>query len=112
MWSNVAWASVRSSSGRSVTKTSWPAWPPASATRRPSMPLAPVTRTRMALEDPDLGVVADHEAVGARLALAAADLDVAPQQRCLHAPVEADHRGAHQEDRVLDLRALDDAVLA
>ena len=40
------------------------------------------------LEDPDLGVVADQEPVGARLALVAPDLDVATEQRGLHPAVE------------------------
>ena len=59
------------------------------------------------LEDADLGAVADHEAVGARLAVAAGDHHVAAEQRGLHAAVEAAHRGALEQDRVLDLRRLD-----
>ena len=55
-------------------------------------------------------LVADHEAVGARLAVAARDGDVAAEQRGLHAPVEVAHRGALEQDRVLDLGALDHAV--
>ena len=39
--------------------------------------LAPVRAARRVLEDPDLRVVADHEAEGAGLAVAAADRDVA-----------------------------------
>ena len=52
-------------------------WPRRARRRRrpwPSIPPAPVTSSASSsLEDPDLGVVADHEAVGARLAVAAAD---------------------------------------
>ena len=44
------------------------------------------------LEDPDLGVVADQEPVGARLAVVAADLDVAPEQRGLHPAGEVAER--------------------
>ena len=49
---------------------------------------------RAASQDRDVGVVADHEAVGARLAVAAADRHVAPQQRGLHAPVQVAHAGS------------------
>src|SRR5918992_2140508 len=64
------------------------------------------------LEDPDLRLVADHEAVGARLGLPARDGDVAAEQRGLHAPVEVADRGALEQDRVLDLGALDHAAAA
>ena len=64
-----------------------PARSPARMTSWPSMPAAPVTSSLMS-EDRDVGVVSDHEAVGARLAIATADGDVAPEQRRLHAPVE------------------------
>src|SRR4051794_2925817 len=59
------------------------------------------------LEDADLGVVADHEAECAGLAVAAADRDVAPEQRGLHAPAEVGDGAAVEQDRVLDLGALD-----
>src|SRR3954451_18487551 len=111
-WSNTACALVRSRSGRSVPKTSWPRSRPAATTRWPSMPLAPVTSKRMGSEDPDLGVVAHHEVVGAGLAVGARDLDVAAEQRALHPPLEADDRRALEQDRVLDLGPLDLALLA
>ena len=57
-------------------------------------------------------VVADHELVGLGLAVAAGDVDVAAQQRGLHAPVEAVDARAGEQDRVLDLGALHRAVLA
>src|SRR4051812_20308496 len=63
-------------------------------------------------EDPDLRVVADHEAERARLAGPAADRDVAPEQRGLHPPVEVRHGAPVEQDRVLDLGPLDGAVLA
>src|SRR5206468_1904161 len=65
-----------------------------------------------ALQDADLGVVADHEAVGPGLPDAARDHDVAAQQRGLHPPVEVADLRAGQQDRVLDLGALHHAVLA
>src|SRR4051794_24248806 len=89
----VAPPSVRSRPGNVVPTTSWPRAAATAATRLPSIPAAPVTTTLTSfrgtsrerpLEDPDLGVVADHEPVRARLAVAATDLDVAPEQRRLH----------------------------
>src|SRR4051794_10683770 len=68
---------------------------------------------RRPLEDPDLRVVADHEAVGARLAaLVAADGHVAAEQARLHAPGQVADLRAGEQDRVLDLGLLDHAVLA
>src|SRR4051794_20193286 len=64
------------------------------------------------LEDLDLRRVSDHESVGARLAGTAADVHVASEQRRLHAPVEPAHRRALEQDRVLDLGRLHDAVAA
>src|SRR5665213_2124583 len=107
-------ASVMSSSPRSTSRSSCPA---RSATRRtswPSIPSAPVTSslTGAASQDRDVGVVPDHEAVRAGLAVAAAHGDVAPEQRGLHAPVEVADGGAGEQDRVLDLGPGDRAVLA
>src|SRR5215211_5210535 len=76
------------------------------------MPPAPVTTIRIALEDPDLGVVADHEPIRARGAAVAPDRHVAAEQRRLHPPVEVLHRGAREEDRLLDLGVPDLASLA
>src|SRR5215210_4371684 len=96
------------------------------------MPAAPVTSNRFApvltapllectetaplfghvSQDPDVRVVADEEAVGARLAqFLPRDAYIAAEQRGLHAPLQAAHRRAGQEDRVLDLGLLDEAVL-
>src|SRR5439155_2644789 len=60
----------------------------------------------------DVGVVPDHEAVGARLALAAAHSDIAPEQRGLHATVQVRDRALGEQDRVLDLGPGDRAALA
>ena len=45
---------------------------------RQAQKTAPKREPGRGLEDPDLRVVADHEAVGARLAVAAGDHDVLP----------------------------------
>src|SRR3954469_2690182 len=102
---------VRSPLGRSTPTASQPRARASATTRWPSMPAAPVIRILTGLEDRDVSVVAHHEAVGARLARAAADVHVAAQQRGLHAAVKAAHRRAGEQDRVLDLGALDRAVL-
>src|SRR3954447_14154920 len=79
--------SVTSSSGRPKPTTSWPALPAASITSRPSIPAAPVTRTftrQLPLDDFDLGIVPDEQAQRLRHAVAAGQLDVAPEQARLH----------------------------
>src|ERR1700757_1867032 len=55
------------------------------------------------LRDGDLGVVADHEPVRARLTVVATDLGVAAEQRGLHPAGEVADGGAGEENRVLDL---------
>src|SRR3954452_1789783 len=132
--SSSAWSAPIASCprARASASTRWPSMPPApltsTLTARPPLRVARPLRSRAhssasgvretaplfahVSQDPDLGVVADHEVVRARLAaLVAVDLHVAPQQRGLHAPAEVAHRGAGQQDRVLDLGALDQAVL-
>src|SRR5205085_8024686 len=57
-----------------------------------------------------LGVIPYEEAIRPRLAVVSPDLDIASQERRLHAPVQAANRRAGEQDRVLDLCVLDRAA--
>src|SRR5437764_14547404 len=110
-------ASVTSRSAISSATTSWFTNSAARTTSRPSIPPAPVTRIRMryrmaaGLENRDLGVVAHHEAVRARLRRAARDAHVPPNQAGLEPPLEVVDRRTLHHDRVLELGPVDRDVL-
>src|SRR5690348_5855427 len=78
-------SSPRSASSRPQRRSEWPL-DRRSASARPSIPFAPVTRMRMAaLEDVHLARIADHEAVGGRLQLRALDPHFFPDKARLDA---------------------------
>src|SRR3954454_5863116 len=121
----VTWsASVTSSSAWPSATTSCPRRAASRATARPSIPPLPRTSKRIGiwkrkvragagaaeLEDADLRVVPDHEPERAGLPVPAADRHVAAEKRGLHPPVEVRDRAAVEQDRVLDLGALDRAA--
>src|SRR5437867_4005771 len=83
-----------------------------STTARPSMPPAPVTRTRPGRPEPapeprlselDLTVVAHHQLVGLGADLVAQEADVPPQETALDAGADADDMRRLEHDAVLDL---------
>src|SRR5689334_16690849 len=78
-----AGASATSSSAWVSAITSWPRSLAAAATALPSIPPPPVTTMRIALDDPDLGVVAHQQPQSARLAVLARDAHAATEQRGL-----------------------------
>src|SRR5580765_8552331 len=96
-------SSPRSASSRPQRSS---VWPPASrsASARPSIPFAPVTRIRMAppLEDVHLARVADHEAVGGGLQLRTLDPNFLADQARLDAHRNVLDAAAREDDRVLD----------
>ncbi len=83
--------------------------PPAARRARASR-FAPTISSRHRMEMSELSPTMKRYARG--WPIGAAHAHVAPQQRGLHAPVEVAHRGAREQDRVLDLGARDRAVLA
>src|SRR6266852_2688515 len=79
----------------------------------PMKPAPPVTSMRriVLLQNPDSTVIAEHQLVSAWLDWRARDLNVAPNQAFFDPVGDVDHLAVLEDDAVLDLTRLNQAVV-